>query len=80
MTRRRLKLNPVDHAVHYRTRRWSAILVIAKTLRWLAARKDRSVRRAGAVPFVPSPPPAQPWLTAVVRPGQGSFQTRGLGR
>ena len=37
MTRHRLDLNPEDYAVHYRTRRWSTALIVAKTLRWLAA-------------------------------------------
>ena len=49
MTRRRLDLNPEMYAVHYRTRRWSAALVVAKTLRWLAARTDRSTPTASRV-------------------------------
>ena len=34
MSRKRLDLNPQDYSIHYRTRRWSATLIIAKTLRW----------------------------------------------
>jgi len=48
MTRRQLDLNPEDYAVHYRTRRWSAALIVAKTLRWLAARTGRFARRLDA--------------------------------
>lgn len=48
MIRRQLDLNPEDYAVHYRTRRWSAALIVAKTLRWLAARTDRFACRSDA--------------------------------
>ena len=85
MTRRRLDLNPMDYAVHYRTRRWSATLIIAKTLRWLAARTDWSARRSGATSarvlcrghgFRP----AIRRMTAAIRRGHGSLQARGLSR
>ena len=48
MTRRRLDLNPEDYAVHYRPQRWSATLIVAKTLRWLAARTDQFAHWSGA--------------------------------
>lgn len=85
MTRRRLDVNPEDYAVHYRTRRVSTTLIIAKALRWLVARTHRSVHRSGAVLAISprrrrDPGPASQWIVDAVGRGHGSFQTRGFGR
>lgn len=85
MTRRRLDVNPTDYGIHYRTRRWSVTLIIAKTLRWLAARINRSARRSGATsarvlcrghgfrPVTGS-------MTAAIRRGHDPLRARGLSR
>ena len=82
MTRHRLDLNLENYAVHYRTRRWSAALIVAKTLRWLAARMDRLAHRSGA-PTASAPRGPRPGLqrmTAALRHGHSPLRTRGFGR
>ena len=79
MTRRKLDLNPQDYAIHYRPRRWSATLIIAKTLRWFAARARRSARRSGAVSTFPPrrtrrPGRAPVWMVGSIRRARGTFQ------
>ena len=74
MARHRLDLNPEDYAVHFRTRRWSATLIIAKTLRWLAARTAKSARQSAAAPSFTSRRqrshrPILRWVMAALRPG-----------
>lgn len=49
MTRQRLDPNPQDYAIRYRTRRWSATHIIAKTLGWCSARAHRFAGRSRAV-------------------------------
>ena len=82
MTRRKLDLNPQDYAIHYRPRRWSATLIIAKTLRWFAARARRSARRSGAVStFHPRrtrrPGRALVRMVRSIRRARGTFQPTG---
>jgi len=59
MSRKRLDLNPQDYSIHYRTRRWSATLIIAKTLRWFSARAHRSASRSRVSSALPPATNAQ---------------------
>jgi len=83
MTRQRLDLNPQDYAIHYRTRRWSATLVIAKTLRWFSARAHRSARRSRAVSALHprrTRRPGRPlvWMVGLIRRARGAFRPAGV--
>ena len=83
MTRRRLDLNPQDYAIHYRTRRWSATLIIAKTLRWFSARVRRSARRSRAVSAFRLRRTRRarltlPWMVGSIRRAQGAFRPAGV--
>jgi len=83
MTRQRLDLNPQDYAIHYRTRRWSATLLIAKTLRWFSARAHRSARRsrvgsAFRLRRTRRPRLTLPWMVGSIRRAQGAFRPAGV--
>lgn len=83
MTRQRLDLNPQDYAIHYRTRRWSATLIIAKTLRWFSVRTRRSARRsrAGSAFRLRRTRRARltlPWMVGSIRRAQGAFRPAGV--
>jgi len=77
MARQRLDLNPEDYAIHYRTRRWSATLIIAQALRWFSGRAPRSARRSRAVSALHPrrtrrPRLALPWIVGSIRRAHSS--------
>lgn len=83
MTRQRPDLNPQDYAIHYRTRRWSVTLIIAKTLRWFSARAHRSARRSRAASALHPRRTRRPGralgrMVGSIRRAQGAFQPAGV--